>query len=47
MGMVVSEPKYAKAHVGTTLEGTPGGRVIDDWDHLNTFMPWDKGGEQV
>lgn len=46
-GNKVAAGQYATAHGGTTLEGTPGGRVIDDWDHLNTAMPWDKGGEQV
>ncbi|WP_058733082.1 PAAR domain-containing protein [Sphingomonas sanguinis] len=46
-GNKVAAGQYAKAHGGTTLEGTPGGRVIDDWDHLNNAMPWEKGGEQV
>ncbi len=46
-GNKVAAGQYAQAHGGTVLEGTPGGRVIDDWDYLNTNMPWDKGGEQV
>ncbi len=46
-GNKVAAGQYAKAHGGTTLEGTPGGRVIDDWDHLNNALPWDKGGEQL
>ena len=37
----------AKAAGGITLEGTPGGRVIDGWDEINTNLPWDKGGEQL
>ena len=32
---------------GMTLEGTRGGKVIDNWDYLNEKMPWDQGGEQV
>jgi uncharacterized Zn-binding protein involved in type VI secretion len=38
----------AKAVGGTTLEQTPGGRVIDGWGELNdTHLPWRQGGEQV
>lgn len=33
---------------GTTLEQTPGGRVIDDWALLNKdYLPWQEGGEAV
>ncbi len=38
---------YATAHGGVTLEGTPGGRVIDGWSDLNTKMPWTSGGKDV
>jgi hypothetical protein len=31
---------------GMTLEGTRGGKVIDNWDYMNEKMPWDEGGEQ-
>ena len=43
----VAAGQYAQAHGGATLEGTPGGRVIDDLGDLDTKMPWAKGGEQV
>jgi len=46
-GNKVAAGDYARAHGGTTLEQTPGGKVIDDWTDLNTKMPWDKGGEQL
>jgi uncharacterized Zn-binding protein involved in type VI secretion len=39
--------EYAANRGGTTLEQTPGGRVIDDWPDLNTKLPWDKGGEEL
>jgi hypothetical protein len=39
--------RYANAHGGTTLEQTPGGRVIDNWDYLNNKLPWDAGGERL
>ncbi|OWK29802.1 PAAR domain-containing protein [Sphingomonas mucosissima] len=32
---------------GVTLEGTPGGRVIDDWPDLGKKLPWDQGGKQL
>ncbi|QYE34409.1 hypothetical protein KZX46_16750 [Polymorphobacter sp. PAMC 29334] len=38
---------YAADHGGVTLEQTPGGRVIDNWDGLQSKMPWDKGGKEV
>src|SRR5690606_31178116 len=36
--------QYAESIGGTTLEGTPGGNVINGWDEINK-LPWDsKGG---
>src|SRR5690606_42107945 len=36
--------QYAESIGGTTLEGTPGGTVINGWDEINK-LPWDsKGG---
>jgi hypothetical protein len=40
--------RRAQAAGGTTLEQTPGGRVIDDWALLNRdYLPWHEGGNQV
>ncbi|MFO0609829.1 MAG: PAAR domain-containing protein [Polyangiales bacterium] len=40
--------RLARAAGGTTLEQTPGGRVIDDWPLLNKrYLPWEEGGEAV
>ena len=32
---------------GVTLEGTPGGRVLDNWPALNTKLPWTSGGKDL
>jgi len=43
-GDQVRAQQYAESIGGTTLEGTPGGNVINGWDEINN-LPWDsKGG---
>ncbi len=32
---------------GLTLEGTKGGKVIDNWEYLNEKLPWDNGGKEL
>jgi len=46
-GNKVEAGRVAQARGGTTLEQTPGGRVIDDWPLLNERLPWERGGEQL
>jgi hypothetical protein len=38
--------KFAEGIGGTTLEATPGGRVIDGWDEVNN-IPWNTGKGQA
>lgn len=38
--------KFAEGIGGTTLEATPGGRVINGWDEVNN-IPWDAGKGQA
>ena len=38
---------YAKKHGGFILEGTPGGKVIDEWAYLQNKFPFKSGGEDI
>lgn len=51
-GFLWSGNKEAAAEIaaergGLTLEGTKGGKVIDNWEYLNEKLPWDQGGKEL